>query len=496
MGIIQKQAIKGTIYSYLGVVIGFITTAILFPRILSTNEIGLLKLLVSFSVLFAQFGSLGFNSVINRLFPYFRNYPDKHSGFIAFAMMVSFAGFVFTSLAFEIYKPTLIRNNIEDSSLLVEYVYLIIPLIFSVLFFNLFDAYNKVLYDTVLGAFLKEFLQRLLILLSILLYFFNIISLEYFVYAYVISFFIPTLILLIILIARGTITLKYRKEAFSKPVIREMSIISLFGFTAGLGGLAIVHIDSLLVNKFLGISMTGIYATTFFFGTLVLIPSRPLIKISTAILADSWKKNDLRNIDLVYRKSCINQTIIAILVFIGIWVNIHNVFKILPEEFEAGKYVILFISIANVFEMTAGVSGMIIGTSIHYRLSAVFIFIFLVLIVVLNFIFIPLYGLTGAAIATALAKLFYTLIRFIFLKIKYRMQPYNYKFLLLLIISLVSYLTAYFLPELENFVTDIIIRSMIVLFSFGILILIFNISEDVNNIYRDIISRFRNKKGS
>lgn len=489
MGIIQKQAIKGTIYSYLGVVIGFITTAILFPRILSTDEIGLLKLLVSFSVLFAQLGSLGFNSVINRLFPHFRNYPEKHNGFIAFAMLVSFIGFFVTSFAFEIYKPILIRNNIEDSRLLVEYVYLIIPLIFSILFFNLFDAYNKVLYDTVLGAFLKEFLQRFLILTSILLYFFNIIDFQYFIFAYIISFFIPTVILLIVLVNRGTITLKYKKEAFSRPVIREMILISLFGFTAGLGGLAIVHIDSLLVNKFLGISMTGIYATTFFFGTLVLIPSRPLIKISTAILADSWKKNDLDNIDIVYSKSCINQAIIAMLVFIGIWVNIHNVFKILPEEFEAGKYVIFFIGIANVFEMTAGVSGMIIGTSKYYKLNAVFIFIFLIFLVSLNFIFIPLYGLSGAAIATALAKLIYTFIRFIFLKVKYKMQPYNYKFLLLIVISVIAYLAGYILPEAGNFIIDIIYRSLMLLFVFTILLLLLNISDDVNSIFRGIIKK-------
>ncbi len=489
MGIIQKQAIKGTFYSYLGVVIGFITTAILFPRILSTDEIGLLKLLVSFSVLFAQVGSLGFKSVINRLFPYFRNYPEKHNGFISFAMLVSFVGFLITSLAFEIYKPILIRNNVEDSRLLVEYVYLIIPLIFSVLFFNLFDAYNKVLYDTVLGAFLKEFLQRFLILISVVLYFFDLIDFQHFVYAYIIAFFIPTVILLIILFNRGTITFRYKKEAFSKPVMREMFIISLFGFTAGIGGMAIIHIDSLLVNKFLGISMTGIYATTFFFGTLVLIPSRPLIKISTTILAESWKKNDLKNIDLVYSKSCINQAIIAMLVFIGIWVNIDNVFKILPEEFEAGKYVIFFISLANIFEMTSGVSGMIIGTSNYYKLNAVFIFIFLFLLVTLNFILIPLYGLTGAAVATAVAKLIYMFIRFIFLKIKYKFQPYNYKFLLLIIVSLIAYLAGYILPEVENFIMDIIYRSLLVLAIFTILLLLLNISEDVNSIYRDIIKK-------
>lgn len=491
MGIIQKQSIKGTVYSYLGVILGFITTAILFPRLLSTNEIGLLKLIVSFSVIFGQLGSLGFNSVINRLFPYFRDTSQKHKDFIAFALFISLIGFLITIISFEIYKPILIRNNMEKSYLLTDYIFLIIPLIFSILFFNLFDTYNKVLYDTVLGTFLKEFLQRLLILGSLLLYYFNIIDLHVFVIAYVIAFLIPTLILLLTLIKRGEISFKIRMEYLSKTILKEMLSICIFSFISGLGGLAIVHIDSLLVNKFMGISMTGIYATTFFFGTLVLIPSRPLIKISTTVVADSWKERNIENIKLIYKKSCINQSTIGLLIFIGLWINIHNIFKILPPEFEIGKYVIFFIGLANLIEMNAGVSGIIIGTSKYYRYNALFISVFLLLIIGLNYIFIPLYGLAGAAFATTLSKLLYTLLRFVFLKIKFKMQPYNYKFLILLAIGLISYFAAYFLPEMNNFILDIIVRSLIVTIVFGILILLFNVSVDINNLYKTTISKLR-----
>ena len=490
MGIIQKQAIKGTIYSYIGVVIGFFTTAIIFPRVLTTDEIGLLKLLVSFSVLFAQFGSLGFNSVINRLFPYFRRPGEKHNGFIALATLVTLAGFLLSTLAFELYKPILIKNNIENSRLLVQYIHLILPLIFATLFFNLYDSYNKVLYDTVLGTFLKEFFQRILILISVISYYFDLITVEQFVYAYMISIFIPTLIFIPVLLARGEMTFKINKNAFLKPVLKEMAIISLYGFISGLGGLAILHIDSLMVNRYLGISMTGIYATTFFFGTLVLIPSRSLIKISTTILADSWKSGDIKNIELVYSKSCINQSIIGILIFIGLWVNIDNIFEILPKEFEAGKYVILFTGLANVFEMASGVSGMVIGTSEHYRIGAVLIIIFLIILIGLMAIMVPLFGLTGAAIAIAIAKFIYGFIRYFFLKLKYRMEPFNYSYLLLILISLAAYGAGYILPTLENYILDIFIRSTIVLVVFSLLILVFRISEDVNSIYKNLLKTF------
>ena len=76
MGIIQQQTIKGTIYSYLGVFIGAITINIIQPHALTTEQIGLIGILISFSTMFAQFSTLGFSGTA-RYFPYFRNQENK-----------------------------------------------------------------------------------------------------------------------------------------------------------------------------------------------------------------------------------------------------------------------------------------------------------------------------------------------------------------------------------------------------------------------------------
>ncbi|RYE16279.1 MAG: polysaccharide biosynthesis protein, partial [Sphingobacteriaceae bacterium] len=55
MGIIQQQTIKGTLYSYLGVAIGFVTVYYFQPQALSEEQIGLITILGSFSLLFSQF---------------------------------------------------------------------------------------------------------------------------------------------------------------------------------------------------------------------------------------------------------------------------------------------------------------------------------------------------------------------------------------------------------------------------------------------------------
>ena len=80
MGIIKSQAIKGSVWSYLGVALGFINLVILSQRVFTTEQIGLTQVLISFATILSQVGTLGMGNVAMRLFPHFRNQNNKHNG--------------------------------------------------------------------------------------------------------------------------------------------------------------------------------------------------------------------------------------------------------------------------------------------------------------------------------------------------------------------------------------------------------------------------------
>ena len=110
MGIIIKQSIKGSLWSYLGVIIGFVTTAYLYPNYPTPEIVGLFALLLAWSNLFAQFSALGFHGVTTRLLPQFRNIEKEHNGFVFIAFMVMFSGFILFLIAFSAYRsPGLLR---------------------------------------------------------------------------------------------------------------------------------------------------------------------------------------------------------------------------------------------------------------------------------------------------------------------------------------------------------------------------------------------------
>ncbi len=497
MGIIKKQSIKGAIYAYIGVIIGFINTGLIFPKILLTEQIGLLNILISYSLVFSQLASLGFNNATTRLFTYFRDFENKHNGFLFLSLSVTFLGFLLSFILFIIIKPVLITNTAETTSLFNDNIFYIIPLTFFTLFFNNLDNYYKVLFNAVIGTFLKEFFIRILILIIIILYYLNILNFNQFLIFYVSSYCFPAIILVISLIKEKQFNLYPNLKFINKELRKALINVSLFAIISGFAGIAIANIDKIMINQLNGLSDTGIYSIAFYFGTLIIIPSRSLLKISSTFIADSWKTNDLKTIRTIYNKSAINQMAIGLLIFIGLVANLNNVFKILPEPYSKGEFVILFIGLAFLTDMSTGVAQQIVSTSKYYRYQSYFMFALISLIIITNLYFIPRYGITGAAFASLLSKVVINIIRILFIYKKFKLYPYNIKFVFTILIGIISYMISSLIPELRNIYLDIILRIGTISIIFILLAYILNISEEINskvfNIFNIIFHKIINK---
>ncbi len=483
MGVIFKQSVKSSIYSYIGIAIGFLNVAIIAPKILSASQIGLVNILVTYAILFAQLSSLGLINVTTKIFPEFRNAEKNHNGFLFILSLFTVIGFLLGLIVFFLLRPVLIEKHSLQSPLFVEYIYYIIPLTFLTLLFNITDAYNKVLFDAVIGTFVRDVLLRVLYLLIIILYYFEVFSFRSFIILYIFNTALAVGVMIISLIKKKSFNFRPQFNFADKKLKRLMINVGFFGIIAGLSGIAITNIDKIMINldENLGLAGTGIYSIAFFYGAVILKPSFALKKISSVLISEAWKNNNLELINTIYKKSSINLFVIGILIFLGIWCNIENIFKLLPQEYEKGRYVILFISLANLIEMISGVSGPVIGNSKYYKSLTWFMTALVLLLIITNYIFIPIFGITGAAFASFISYTFFASARYIFLIIKFKFQPINIKHLFALIIGVFIYLISKFLiPVFDNFFIDIFVRSSIITVTFGVATIIFKISNDIN----------------
>lgn len=480
MGVIQRQSISGFIYTLIGVLFGFITTGLLMPRIFETEEIGLLRVLISYASVLSTLSVLGFSVAGVKMFPFFRDQKSKHNGFFGLALFIGLIGFILATFIYLGFHDLIVERGAEKSPLFSQFYYLVIPLTFFLMLYIIIDTYFRVLYQAVIGIIYKEIFQRVLVLIVFILFYIGYFSFFNIVYLYILAFSLPAVFMMGALLIKGDYKLRPDFKFLEKPLLKKIGHVSLFGLFSSFSGILVINVDILMLNHLEGLAQTGIYTITFFFGALVLIPSRSLTKISSVIIADAFKRNDLVEVNTIYKKSSINLGIIGMLILIGLWGNIDNVFLVIGEDFKSGYWVVLLIGFANLLDMLMGVSNQIFFNSKYYTTSAYSSFFFMLLLVVSNLVLIPEFGLIGAAIASLFSKLIYNLFKYIFLWKKFNFQPFSWKTLSLVGIGLTTVFLIQFLPPLPNFIFDIAIRSGIISLFFGTAVYFLNLSEEIN----------------
>ena len=481
MGIIKRQGIQNTIISYAGVVIGYINTVLLLPWILDEEQVGLTRLLLTMAVLYAQFSALGFANAGVKFFPYFRDKAKQHHSFLIFFLGVPIAGFLTITLLFFLFRNVIINYYIKESALILNYYYYIIPLGLFTLLFNLFNAYLTSLYKTVVPSFIQDFFLRILITLTILGYSWGFYNFEAFLLLFVVVNCSMALCLLVYITFLRQFFIRPELTALKEKPLKQMVRYGLFALLGNISSTIIISIDTMMIGHYLGLGDVGIYTTAAYIASVILIPGRSLYKIALPQIADFWKTENTLALAQLYKQVTRMNLVIGCLLFIGIWANIGNMFALLPKEYSQGRYVILFLGLARLFDLATGINGHILITSARYRSDLILNIFLSFLTVISNLIFIPVYGIEGAALATMLSYVLINLLRLILVWFWFRMQPFDKTSLQIIALATASYLAGVALPFLVNTPVDIAIRSALITLIYGTGILTLNLAPELTS---------------
>ncbi|CAH0994317.1 hypothetical protein EMA8858_00426 [Emticicia aquatica] len=483
MNVIKKQAFLSTIFSYGGVLVGFVTQFFLIGNFLEPAQNGLLAVLLSYMYVLVQLSSLGFNAAGSRFFPHFRNAQKGHNGYLFLGLSVGLIGFLITSLGLFLLKDTIIKNE-ENSTLFADNFYFLLPLTFATLLFNLLDNYAKNLYDTVTGTFLAQFLQRLLQLVAILFIIFQIVDFQQFMYLWVfaVSFYV------IPMFWKATrlegFSLKPNFSVMTPTFSKEFGFYSFLTILTGFSSMVILYIDKIMLAGITTFTETGIYNTASFFGSVMGMSLLAINKAAQPLIADSFASNDLDNISTIYRKSSITSLIVGCWIFLGIYLNIDNLFLFLKPEYSAGKTVVIIICLGKLFDLATGLNGTILTLSKYYIYDTYIMVGLIFITVTLNYFLIPIYGMNGAAFALAIATIYYNLIRYLIVWWKLGMQPFTFDLVKIIILSITIGLTISSLPTLNGnkimTVADMAYRSITLTLVYGVVIYWSKISPELN----------------
>jgi O-antigen/teichoic acid export membrane protein len=113
------------------------------------------------------------------------------------------------------------------------------------------------------------------------------------------------------------------------------------------------------------------------------------------------------------------------------------------------------------------------------------------LMVVLNMIFIPLYGIEGAAFATLLTIIFYNTVKLFYVIVKLNLNPFTIKTVHSFALLIACFLLFYFWDFHFHPIINILLKSGLI----TVFYLFFNyklkISQDFNRVVLSILKRFK-----
>jgi O-antigen/teichoic acid export membrane protein len=474
------------------VALGFVSTILLFPNFLSTDQYGLTRVLITTAMLCSQFVHFGAKSIVIRFFPYFKHSKSSRYRFLSLIILIPLAGWFLFSVVYLLFSDFFTGFFDDPSGLFPQYYFYLVPLVFGVLFFEILNNYVRALQDSVTGSFVNEIFVRILIILLLVAFHYQLLGFTSFMIGFILTYCLQPIYLLIYLYRQGELGFKIPRLKKPKKFIRSMGVYGLFSLLAGMATQLVGNIDQVMLGAMIDLKSTAVYAIAFYVGSVIAVPQRSIVKIASPLLADFIKEKQFDQIDSLYKRTALNQIIAGTLLYVGVWANMHNLMDLLPPEYRGGKWIILVIGAAKLFNMATGVNGSIISNSKHFRFDLYTNILLIFLTVTTNYILIQYYGMLGAAIATAISIFIYNFVKFVFVWITFSMQPFRWNALAVVGIAAVCLLISFEIPYLYNFVVDLLVRSTIITVLFTTCILLFNLSEDVRNLLVNGYSRIRN----
>lgn len=475
--------------NYIGLLLGYLNKVILFVWILKPDEIGLINLILSVGMLFAQFSNLGTINTIVKFLPFFKDERDQKQGFIMLNILFVLGGVLLFSAIAVFMQDSIIHAYSEKSILFVNYYFWIIPIGISNVFFLVLESYLKALYKNILAVFAYEFILRIIITVLLLLLYFDYINFDQFLILHCLVYFVPSLILLIYLIRINELSFKKSTFKISKKFKKIIFSFSLFSYSNTLGTLLVTTMDALMIAYYLGLEATGVYTTVIYLSGALQIPYKSLIRVSSPLVPQYWKEKDMSKMQDLYKKVSSISIIIALYMFLLVWGSRYELFGLLPDDkFQPGIWVsegitvFLLLMMGKLFDMYFGLNGMIFITSKKYKYDIIFTVVLIFLVFLLNSLLIPIYGMSGAAFSTGFAFLIYNVGRLLFVYFTYKIHPFHLNQLKIIILSVVVLLGMEYLPVIfSNPFVEILLNSALITIFFVGTIYVMKLEPEINS---------------
>ncbi|MFL0352726.1 lipopolysaccharide biosynthesis protein [Xanthomarina sp. GH4-25] len=486
MGVVVNQSIKNTVITYLGFGIGAINVLFLYTSFLSDEYFGLVSYLFSTANIMMPLMAFGVHNTIVKFYSSFKSKQSQNSFLtlmLFLPLLVIIPMGLIGCLAFDFISTWLAGDNI----IVIDYVWLIYISAVAFAYFEVFYAWSKVQMQTVFGNFMKEVFHRLCITILLLILYAGYLTINQFIYSIVGVYILRMLIMKLYAFSLRFPKLKFERIPNLSAVLKYTTLIIVAGSVANV----ILEIDKFMINRYEAIENVAYYGVAIYIATVIGVPYRSMYQIVNPLTAKLLNEKNKVDLKILYQKSSLTLFIISGFIFLLIILNINELYKLINENYVDGLIVVFIIGVTKLLDSLLGNNNAILFNSDYYRMVLVLGVFLAALTVVLNIIFIPLYGINGAAFATFIAILIYNISKIAFVYSKFKMLPFSANTVKVIVLLLVSLGVFYFWDFPFHPIINIALKSILISLSYGVLVYTLNLSDDISSLINKIFRRSR-----
>ncbi|MGB8704461.1 MAG: polysaccharide biosynthesis C-terminal domain-containing protein [Gillisia sp.] len=483
MGIIINQSFKNMITTYAGFAIGAVNTLFLFTYFLEKEYYGLVSFLLSAANLVWPFMAFGVQNTLIKFYTSYKTEKEQQK-LLNLVLILPVAVSIFIGLLGILGYHELLNYFDAGNKLVKPYVWLIFVIAFATAYFEVFFSWSKIKFKSVFGNFMKEVFQRLCVTILLVCVYLKWINVEQFIYATAGVFVFRAL-------SMQLYAFSLLKPDFGIKMPQNLVTIlkySFLIFIAGSVATILLDLDKVMIEHYLPIGNVAVYGIAVYIATVIAVPQKALHQIIHPHTANLLNNRDKGKLEDIYKRSSISLLVVSGLIFILIMVNINELYKLMPPEYQVSTVIVLLISLVKLYDNMLGNNNSILFNSDYYRLVLVFGIVLSLIAFGLNLLLIPSFGIMGAAVASFSAFFIYNTTKIIIVLKKFKIQPFTVKTWSILGFTAVLTLFFYYWDFPFYPIISIALKSILVTAIYLFVMLKFNFSEDINQIIKKYIS--------
>lgn len=484
MGVIINQSFKNMVTTYLGFGIGAVNTLFLFTYFLEKEYYGLVSFLLSAANLIWPLMAFGVHNTLVKFYSSYKSKPEKDKLLNLVLFLPIIVSLVLGSIGYLGYAHLL--NYFEAGNELVQpYIWLIFVIALATAYFEVFFAWSKVNYKSVFGNFMKEVFHRLCITVLLLGVYFDLITVQTFIYIMAGVFVLRMVIMKIYAFSLYMPQWRLELPGNVNSVFKYSALILIAGSVA----MILLDLDKVMIEHYLPIENVAVYGIAGYIATVISVPQKAMHQIVHPLTATMLNEKDKAGMEDLYKRSSLTLLVISAIIFVLIIVNLNQLYALIPEEYQISTMIVLLISLVKLYDNMLGNNNSILFNSDYYRLVLVVGVILAVMAYIFNILLIPSYGILGAALATFLAFFIYNTSKIYIVINKFHMHPFTLTTLYILLFTAVLTAGFYYWEFPFHPIISIFLKSLLVLIIYMGVAVKFEFSKDVNELLFKYLKR-------